>query len=105
MIPGLLQQVGLTIDEQLPTGKDGQLNPLYPHDGRCKAGHQTSPKTRFFRISGSALAKQHWGVYCASCVTAAKILADKKKQGKLSDDPVLEELIQQAERSVKCQTK
>lgn len=59
--------------------KSGKLNPHFPHDGQCKSGHRAPPNMRFFHVSGSALPKKHWGIYCEACLKVANKIVQRQK--------------------------
>ena len=100
MLPDLVKNAQLTIDELVPKNKLGLNNPNFPYDGRCKTGHIVPPNTRFFYISGTALSMSRWGTYCEHCLTIANSLATKQKEAKLNGDTKLDELLYQIEKDM-----
>jgi hypothetical protein len=59
-------------------GKGLIKNPIYPHDGTCNAGHK-STNEKFWLISGPAVDRKLWGVYCNDCTLVINAMVRKKK--------------------------
>ena len=76
MIP--LKGPTFTQDEIPALNKHGQLNPAYPSNRQCKAGHIAPEGARFFKVSGSTLPREYWGIYCETCLRIAHKLAARR---------------------------
>jgi hypothetical protein len=72
--------------------KDGEPNPKFPHDGRCKTGHLAPPKTtRFYALSGKVMPSGLEGIYCEYCVTVTTRAGQLQRKGlPLDFDPRME---------------
>ena len=80
-------KASLTISEVVADNADGTKNSSFPHDGRCKSGHEVPPGTRFFVVSGVALSKARWGIYCEPCLIVANKLVRDRQAARADGSP------------------
>ena len=82
-------------------------NPDFPKDRACKSGHVAPEGTRFFATSGTALAKERYGLYCELCLMVANKHRRLVKAGKAEVFDFAAELnylVQEAERKNRAAT-
>jgi hypothetical protein len=92
MFDWLIKNTGLTFGIIPFNNKWGEKNPEY-EEPVCKSGHTVKKGVRLFKVSGKALAKERWGIYCEACVITARKMAERKKKARMSREDELAEII------------
>lgn len=94
----MFPKFNLSQDEVPPFLKNGDPNPEFPHDGKCKSGHIAPPGTRFFKVYGESMAPGRAGTYCEPCLIVANKRHRRRKEGRESPLPPHIELAVEIEK-------